>query len=572
MLSLCGCGKRYFPAVNVPAEPDHVVEIKSWLAVGPFGFDSLQTNAFDSFYTEDLSPYGIEEGRIDEKDVTNLLRQGVRVFLISETSPRIRLFNYVPDNAESRSNFYLASEVYSAQTQDVTLVLDGSYSYTVWLNGDRLVDVTVKYSIIKQGDRFVNITLRKGMNRLFVKINRGTNVDSWDLVCAIAPRREAERIFRVNCKSDFVVNPVVNDSLEIYSGPYSSGKVELLNEMNQTVAGDSFDNRNTNIEPFLISGLKDLDAGFYRAVLTVGDEKLEEMIYKGDYMEFVNGIDRSALDSDDLKAAMQRVDFVSGKSGSSRSASAVRFNNSNKVFWGYALYNRDAPTQLMTYRDEDGYPGVFIFHAADRRQRDMPLVIVVPFELTGESMIEDWNTGNLDQLEADAALADEFGFAIAWIYAGGEHYSAVKTGKEIAAVIDRLHSEYGIDRQRIYLTGSCEGGRRALVQLAVSPDRYAACAVAAPIITARGLDDSPVGMLPRMGKVPILIRHGRNDERSPVEPSRRFYAESQKYGMAVEYVEDDGNHAKINRDYFRFAFEFFDRQLDEQKRGVSFEP
>ena len=46
---------------------------------------------------------------------------------------------------------------------------------------------------------------------------------------------------------------------------------------------------------------------------------------------------------------------------------------------------------------------------------------------------------------------------------------------------------------------------------------------------------------------------------SPAKNSRRFYAEARKYGFPVEYIENKDNHVYINRDFRRFAFDFFNR-------------
>jgi len=155
-------------------------------------------------------------------------------------------------------------------------------------------------------------------------------------------------------------------------------------------------------------------------------------------------VKNDSLYTDDLKAAMQRVKFLNDKPEDTHSPSEMRYTNRNRVFWGYALHRmlqNNALTQLMTYKDKDSNSGIFIFHIGRKRQERVPLVIIVPYALQGNSMIEDWYTSNLDQIETDNAFADDYGFAVAWIYAGGKNYSTDKTEKEIGAIIDRLSSE-----------------------------------------------------------------------------------------------------------------------------------
>jgi len=585
-LTLFCCSKRTgeskavalseLPPVNVSTalDTDTVIEIKNWLLIGPFEFNPLLTDPVKSFFRNDLKRYGIKEGSIDETSIEKLQKRGAGAFLINEPSPQIRLLRYISGKVENKSNFYLVAKIYSAEARNATLIIDGSYSYAMWFNGDKLLEVRSKYNINKAGDKFVNVSLKEGENILFFKVSRGTNKHSWDLICAIATLREGERIFRVNYSGDFVVNPIIDNSFEVYAGPYSSGKVEVIDRMYQIVAATSFDSLNTNNNPFVVSGLNKLEEGFYKAILTIGDERLEEMIYRGDFTKFAKKAkasisERGNLYAEDLKVAVQRVDFLNGKPKEDPgSPDETRFVNRNRVFWGYSLsraLQKNALTQLMTYRDKDGNSGIFIFHYGGRQQQNIPLVIIVPSALQGDSMIEDWYTSNLDQIETDNALAGKYGFAVAWIYGGGKNYSAIQTEKEIAAVIDRLQSEYNIDDRKIFIMGDCEGGRRALVQLALSPDRYAACVAASPITLSGGNDGVPINLLPQMGITPILIRHGTDDDVSPVENSRRFYIEAQKLNMPVEYVEVEGSHINVAKDGHRYVFEFFNQTATKQK-------
>ena len=555
------------PPVQIPAALDSVIGIRSWLAIGPFEFNPRTTDPALSFLKDDLKRYGIKEGLIDGKAVEKLQRRGINTFLINESSPKIQLFNYVAGNKEKKSHFYLVARIHSVKAQDAILIFDGSNSYALWLNGDKLVEERGKYNTNKTGDRFVNITLHEGENLLFLKINRSSNLRSWDLICAIASCREGERIFKVNYAGDFVVNPIVTDSFEVYAGPYPGGKVEVLDVENRVVAGGSFDRQHTNGTPFAVSNLGGLADGFYKVILMAGDAKLEETVYKGNYNEFVEQVKASVAAIDDgspyardLTVAMERVNFLNSRPGDPKSPSETRYLNRNRVFWGYSLFRMlagDASTKLMTCQDEDSNQGVFIFHAAKNLTQNIPPVFIIPFALEGESMVEDWYTSNLDQIEADNALADHYGLATVWIYAGGRNYSAVRAAKEIAAILKRLQSEYGIDDRKLFILGDSEGGRRALIQLAATPDRYAACVVTAPLTLSGGNDGIPVSLLPQMGKIPLLIRHGTGDDVSPVEHSRRFYAEAQKYNLPVEYIENEDSHVYINRDYRRFAFEFF---------------
>jgi len=528
-----------------------------------------------SFFIEDLKPYGIEEGIFDEESFKILQKQGLNSFLVREPSSNIRMFKYAGDSIDNKSNFYLAAKIKSPINQDVALIIDGSNSYAAWLNGEKLVEVREKYSNVKQGDRFLNVSLKKGVNILFVKINRGTNEISWDLIAHLTTRTESKRIFSINYSRDFVLNPIVDDSFGIYTGPYTSGQVEVMDLNDSIVASCRFDDQNTNINPFTISGLSDLEEGYYKTLLKLDDYRVEETIYKGDYnkfvelsKEFVDTVKGSAAYLEDLTSAMYLVNYINFPPEDITSPSYIRFENKSKVYWGYSLFcmlqQRDNPTQIMTYNDHKGNTGDFILHIDSALKQKIPLVIVMPHKHNDTLFLTDWYARHFDQIEPDNLLADEYGFALVRAYAHGKNYTAATTKSEIDAVINRLASEYDIDNQNIFIIGDCEAGRRVFVQLTLTPDRFAACAVKAPITLTGGEDGVPINLIPAMKGTPILIKHGAYDTHVSVEHSRRFVAEAKKHQLPIEYIEPKRGHVYVCGDHNRFAFEFFRKIISNQ--------
>ena len=568
-----GCSKRkfsYWPQIDVSVALDSIIEIKKWFALGPFEFDPQTIDPDMSFLINDMKQYRIAEGTIDNAAVRKLLSHGVSGFNIDENTPKIRMFNYISDSIENKSNVYLVASLYSDSYKEVTLMTDGSNSYSAWLNGKKLVEEREKYQTNKMSEKFINVLLKEGDNILFVKVNRGHNMNSWDFICAVSSRREAEQIFRINYRGDFVLNPIVNDSLEVYTGPYHSGEIRICDENGHVVANGSFDNQDTNNEPFIISALQGLKEGFYKTFLIIGGETMEEIIYRGDFNNYVKHIiiNDSSPNIDDLKAAKRLTDFLNDRDPNPVSKSEIRYTNRLKVFWGYAFHrmynNADTPTLLLTYDDGSGNSGEFIFHYGNNRQPNTPLMIVVPYALEFDSLYQDWYIRNLDPIETYNALADQYGFALAYIYAGGKNYTAAKTEKEITAVINRLAIKYDIDKSNIFIYGECEGGRRALVQLSLTPEKYAACAVIAPLTIFGGADGVPINLIPLMGNTPVIIKHGIYDEVASVENSRKFVAEAQKLGLPVNYIETNDSHLQINKEHNKIIFELLSKIVQKE--------
>ena len=109
-----------------------------------------------------MKPFGITEGTIDEIAIKKLKEAGVPGFMIKMPSSRVKLFDYVVEDKENKSNMYLVTRIISAKAQDVSFLIDGSNSYAAWLNGEKLIEIRGKYSNVKIGDRFVNVSLREG--------------------------------------------------------------------------------------------------------------------------------------------------------------------------------------------------------------------------------------------------------------------------------------------------------------------------------------------------------------------------------------------------------------------------
>ena len=100
----CSCGSQQttesqglamsdLPAVYIPVESDSVIEIKNWLAIGPFEFNPRTTDPTRSFLKQDLKRYGIVEGMIDDNGLEKINKRKVNKFLINQSSPKIKLFD-----------------------------------------------------------------------------------------------------------------------------------------------------------------------------------------------------------------------------------------------------------------------------------------------------------------------------------------------------------------------------------------------------------------------------------------------------------------------------------------------
>mgnify|MGYP000942309594 CR=1 FL=1 len=570
------------PEITLPFELDEIIEVKDWIALGPFSFNTRKQAPQNTFLNEDLAKYKIDEDNFLYDDISKINRKDLAPFMISQTNGFIKLFDYAGEMIEDKSNFYLCSSIFSPIEREVTLIVDGSNSYKLWFNQQTILNVTRKHNTNKVGDRFVNVKLKKGSNLLFVKVNRGSNVKSWGFVLGISSVSKAKEVYINNYFSDFIQNPIITDSIQIYTGPYSDCEIQIMDEGNNLIIKDTVTPYNINVADanFTVSGLSTLENGFYNCRLYFAEDSIEEFFYKGNYIDLIEKIDTDIRDleisekeKNDLQAGLQRVSFLSNEEVSDFSSSEIRILNKNRVYWAKAI--KESVSYAETTKSLRGIAGTslrtytsnksdriyhFVFHVGNNvlLKPKIPLIIAVPYALEGESMTEDWYLSNLDQIEIDNKMADDHGFAIVWVYMGGKSYTPQIGREDVISVIERIRESYDIDTTQIYVLGDCEGGRRALLLVERNPDLFSGIAVTSPITSFDYWNEAPINYVENLYNVPIVIEHGENDEVSTVENSRQFVADALNSGYSPKYIETKNSHLTFSKDYRRYAFIFFD--------------
>jgi len=540
------------PVLSIPQNLEKPLEIKQWLA------------SEKPFSDTKLSVLGVKDG------LTNNL------FLINGSTPFVRLFDYLDPhaNVERFNNFYLYSAIDCGKTTNATLVFDGSCNYKLWLNGELLEERIGKHNINKVGDRYVNVVLKKGINMLQIKINRGENLKSWDFVCEIAPTNLAKNIFRSNYQGDFVVNPIAKDSLTVYTGPYDGAQIRIIDNYGSVVMLDSV----SSLKGYTVSLPANMSDGFYVCFLDLGPESIAEDIYKGDYPAYIGSLHARILssglaDNGDIKAGMARTMFLSDETVGDESVDESRRLDRNRVFWGRSLasmvagmsgnngMNRNSGTYLLSYpSDKEGEFFHFVAHVGDTldQKKKIPVVFVVPYDLKGGFMPEDWYLGNLDQIVNDNNLADKYGFALVWLYSRGKDYSPTSASEDLHLALERMRSLYDIDTTRMFIMGDCEGGRRAMALVRDNPGLFRGIATTSPLTLLGNGDLAPIDFAGNLADIPIIIQHGKFDEVADIANSLEFIEVANKLGFYPKLMVIDNSHITFNRDYRNYAFEFFD--------------
>jgi dienelactone hydrolase len=138
--------------------------------------------------------------------------------------------------------------------------------------------------------------------------------------------------------------------------------------------------------------------------------------------------------------------------------------------------------------------------------------------------------------EALARAAVARGFALAMPTWGFGNWRSEASRRRIADTVEAAARVRPIDRERVYLAGLSAGGFGAVDAFARDPS-FRACAALAGAPGA-----APPGDPPFAGR-PLLLIHGVNDPRVPVELSRSLAASVRARGGRVDYDElADADH------------------------------
>jgi hypothetical protein len=168
-LASCSSGNDLIPETTLVGKKDTVTEIREWLLIGPFGFDTLAQIPAETFANTENIPLGFDEKGISKSTFKDLQKGPVPVFYANRMNASLNLHDYVNGPVADKSNFYAYAYIVCNQTMEQVLVCDGSSSYAIWVNGNKLVETTGNHDVSKLADKFVRLKLKKGKKPGFCK-------------------------------------------------------------------------------------------------------------------------------------------------------------------------------------------------------------------------------------------------------------------------------------------------------------------------------------------------------------------------------------------------------------------
>jgi predicted esterase len=569
----------------------------------------VQGNYQHDFYMEDdspLNPASLPCGKALETGVTLDPRFG-NIKLSSD--PKSYILDLLPggrycDYAVS----YVAVNLRSRDDQDVIISVGIDDNFNAWLNNKLAFATSATVSnAIRKHHYLIGAHLRRGNNFLLLKA--GNLQSGWGVIATILPHTSGLKLAKENG-----VNPILLDSV-VASGHPLVLRGDLL-PLGSIVHVKIADARHSVVKkgdiPFARAmdwRIDDLpeDSLYYCEVSMNGQSVTEPFFYGNpdiganrlsEQLEHVSRREEST--SLDLSAMLTRLRHIllpeSRKAPWWDQKVAAAFaegeNNLADLTTSERTFLSAPGMHLRGYRSSvDGQVQnywLYVPEKALRSGKPLPLVIAPPYEFPlNVPFLETGQVAFFNENERYKLMSDEFGFAVLQIWGRGQdHGGTAIWGTDVLESIGAVQRDYPIDVNRIYLTGSSEAGRQALLLAERYPNRFAAVAVIGPQMGLRhpssimdlqtnNLWDqysSPMSQLGNLVNTPVLLIHEIDDDTVPVGYSESFIGAAKTVGVnATLSIINRGGHS-FHQDpvgLMRSVFEFFDgKQRSSSSRMI----
>ncbi len=522
-LSACRIGEK-MEAISVQAE-------STWRIAGPFpaaGLSGLE-DALDRDYLAESAEAGSD---VSETAASPFLASGKQGAIWNEAADGVKdtdgyggidfLAEFGPS---SYAVAYAHRTVQSKGSRRVELKVGSDDGVKIWLNGELAFTRHVRRALTP-GEDAVVVQLKEGANELLVKVEQGEG--DWGFLVRMDPMTgEGVPLQSLAAYPDFHVSPLASSitgtlAATPASCPDGEARIELVDLKGEVRAqavariGERFSLR----APAGLSGVATLRAvglgGF------AGIPSRDETVVLGDAAALV----RSAADTARTAAAAAKAeepartelaatleflaDSVEGTLPSSLGGynkAAAALAQIEEMTSGFAGRHLEGLRRYAYVSSLDGSVQPYSLYLPEGYDPEKRYGLVVTLHgATGN----DW-----DQAAALAAAAPRDLIIVSPFGRGDLAYVGAGE-RDVLDVIDLVSARYGVDPDRIYLTGSSMGGFGTWRLAQLHPWRFAAIA---PFAGWTSVD-----ILENIAGIPVLAVHGDQDTVVPYQPDQTAVA------------------------------------------------
>jgi dienelactone hydrolase len=465
-----------------------------------------------------------------------------------------------------------ATRVHSPFAGDAALLIESDDAVQVWLNGAE-VHRSTRTRRIQPFESYERVPLRKGSNLIVLKLARGARRpgywDSWSFALglrSLAGARE-EKAHRTLLQE--VTTSLVDER----------GKLEVdlrLHEAGKTIEVQILDHRQRSIRSLrLAAGRKqqvdvsDLPDGLHYTLVPMSAVPRPFPFYKGDSVSAA----RSLREQDAVaRDAIHRINVGALQARLAHLFTPEYRENQDHLWQAKVAHllaaalaiEEAAAADRPPFRDVtgthlrgipsriDGSSQYYILHVPAgyrRSQGPIPLILIQPYESQiRRPFLQSIPVAEVDVLAALSRISDQQGLAFVWMDNRGNTAGSDFGEADMFQAVEQVSEDYAIDPDRLYLFGSCAGGREALALAAKYPDRFAAVGTMSPSRAYQPNASAPTSAfgqtafrqktpLDRLGNllhVPIYAHHGDENTHVPLSDSLMLRDAAAAAGVVFE--------------------------------------
>lgn len=594
----CETASRPLPSQRFDDPPGSTKPyVPSWRVIGPMSWDCGPGSVGSEALSKALDiPAASWEPSLIADPSRSLRVDAGQDRTATDSLGEIKLHKFFPRFECQRA--FAAAEIVSAEEQNAALLIEADDAIKVWING-RPIHTNFAARRLQQFEDYVPVRLRQGKNTILLKLARGRSRggawDSWSFAVGVRSLRGAreERVARTLLQE--IQSSVVRagERLAIDLRLHShSAKIDLVIS----------DNRASVVKRASFSGgarrlvdVADLADGLYQSRVVQSATSETFPFYKGDVV--------SAVETLLVKTKALRADRIGA---ANLAALEERFKHLHKAehlkphdhLWQAkvvqivagltsihdALRRREPPFRDVPGTHLRGVPSridnatqYYILHVPRSYRRvdgPLPLVLIQPYKFeTLRPFLESIPVAEVSVLGMLGRIADRLGLAFLWMDNRGNTSGSDFGETDMFDAVDQVARDYAIDRERLYLFGSCAGGREALSLAAKYPHRFAAVGTMSPTSSYRpyapetGTDPfgetayrqkTPVVRMENLSHVPVYAVHGDQNSHNPLWESVKLKEIADKVGIPFELeVVPGATHLRFPTEPRAMIFQWF---------------
>lgn len=574
---LLGCKRHDDPDAAIVDVSEISVDgiiLKNWYLLGPF----LSNGQADYLNYDNLKTYNSDEASIDFDQIKRIKaysdiqsQQSKLVYGLYKSKVHIVDFNEVlginPEPSVS-GNMYAACEIYSDKEKAIRLDFTSDDGAKIWLNHKQILSID-KASSVRDYENYIELDLKKGYNFLLIKVYNGAN--NWQMIAKLqddSPEGMEQYLKTCNniLTNNFLNNSIIDTLSTVELVKEISGQnrfIRIYNSQSQICFNDSVKNK-INVTSF--------QNGLYTLYLDINNTTLQQFFYRGNLIDEINSI-ISKLSKMQLGGSVKNSIY----------AYTYRFNhlmnprNTPKTFSENQLWQtkmisiysnlnhildkikknedpiKNAPGyHIGTYiSDIDNHVQYYLINVPQSytKSRKYPLMIFMPFiETAHRPYLECVKTANQAVTDNFQRLADKYDVCVVRPF-GREvdkyNFNSIFE-TDFFETINSVKENFNIDTTRLYLTGSCSGGFKALELATRYPHMFAAIGLISPVFKKNYSNESllilnePYNFMKNISNIPVYILHSSVDIHTPVISSDEFVEEAKGYNMRnIHYYRTD---------------------------------